>query len=159
MGKMDNIPGRQNTLEIQADQEGIYRGQCAEFCGFQHAHMGMLVIAKPKADFDTWRDQQIKAAEPPGDEERKHGEQVFLSSPCASCHTIRGTSAGGRVGPELTHMASRHYLAAGTLPTTRGSIAAWIVDPQQIKPGANMPLIQVPPQDLNALVSYLEGLK
>jgi cytochrome c oxidase subunit 2 len=159
MGKMDQIPGRQNNLEIQADREGVYRGQCAEFCGWQHAHMAMLVIAIPKAEFDKWRNHQIRAASPPNDEERKHGEQVFLSSPCVACHTVRGTSAGGRVGPDLTHVGSRQYIAAGTLQTTRGNLAAWIVDPQGIKPGANMPVIQVPPQDLNALVSYLEGLR
>jgi cytochrome c oxidase subunit II len=159
MGKMDAIPGRQNILEFQADQEGIYRGQCAEFCGYQHAHMGMLINAQPRAAFEEWRDHQIAAASSVDDEERKHGEQVFFSSPCVMCHTVRGTSAGGRVGPDLTHVGSRRYIAAGTLETTRGNLAAWIVDPQRIKPGANMPIIKVPPQDLNALAHYLEGLK
>ena len=99
MGKMDAIPGRQNILEFQADQEGIYRGQCAEFCGYQHAHMGMLINAQPRAAFEEWRDHQIAAASTVDDEERKYGEQVFLSSPCVMCHTVRGTSAGGRVDP------------------------------------------------------------
>jgi cytochrome c oxidase, subunit II len=159
IGKTDNIPGRQNVLELQADREGIYRGQCAEFCGWQHAHMGVLIIAKPKAEFESWRNQQIASASPASDDERKRGEQVFFTSPCIMCHSIRGTSAGGKVGPDLTHVGSRLTLAAGTLQNTRGNLAAWIVDPQRIKPGANMPLIQVEPRDLNALVSYLEGLK
>ncbi|QFU17501.1 cytochrome c oxidase subunit II [Microvirga thermotolerans] len=159
MGKMDNIPGRQNVIEMQADREGIYRGQCAEFCGWQHAHMSMLIVAKPKSEFDAWRDRQIASAAPPADDERRRGEQVFLTSPCIMCHSVRGTSAGGKVGPDLTHVGSRLTLAAGTLQNTRGNLAAWIVDPQRIKPGTNMPLIQVEPQDLNALVSYLEGLK
>ena len=159
MGKMDTIPGRQNVLVFQADRDGVYRGQCAEFCGWQHAHMSMLVVAQPREAFDKWRDSQIAAASAVHDEERRHGEQVFLSSPCIMCHTVRGTSAGGTVGPDLTHVGSRRYIAAGALETTRGNLAAWIVDPQRIKPGVNMPVIKVPPQDLNALVTYLEGLK
>ncbi|MCB8821792.1 cytochrome c oxidase subunit II [Microvirga rosea] len=159
MGKMDNIPGRQNVIELQADREGVYRGQCAEFCGWQHAHMAMLIVAKPKAEFENWKNQQIASASPPSDDAQKRGEQVFFTSPCVMCHSVRGTSAGGRVGPDLTHVGSRLTLAAGTLQNTRGNLAAWIVDPQRIKPGTNMPLMQINPQDLDLLVSYLEGLK
>ncbi|RDI61211.1 cytochrome c oxidase subunit II [Microvirga subterranea] len=158
-GKMDLIPGRQNTLQIQADREGSYRGQCAEFCGWQHAHMGMLIVARPKAEFDGWRDNQIRDATAPQTDERKRGEQIFFSKPCVMCHQVRGTSAGGKVAPDLTHVGSRQYIAAGTLPTTRGNIAAWIVDPQSIKPGAQMPVIKIEPDELDPLVSYLEGLK
>jgi cytochrome c oxidase subunit 2 len=158
-GKMDLIPGRQNTLQIQADREGSYRGQCAEFCGWQHAHMSVLVVARPKDAFEGWRENQIKDAEAPQNDERKRGEQVFLSKPCIMCHQVRGTTAGGRVAPDLTHVGSRQYIAAGTLPTTRGNLAAWIVDPQRIKPGAQMPVMQIEPEELDPLVSYLEGLK
>jgi cytochrome c oxidase subunit 2 len=158
-GKMDLIPGRQNTLQIQADREGTYRGQCAEFCGWQHAHMGVLIVARPKSEFEGWRDNQIKDAVAPQNDERKRGEQVFFSKPCVMCHQVRGTSAGGKVAPDLTHVGSRQYIAAGTLPTTRGNIAAWIVDPQRIKPGAQMPVIKIEPDELDPLVSYLEGLK
>lgn len=158
-GKQDLIPGRQNTLQIQADREGIYRGQCAEFCGWQHAHMGLLVIARPKGEFEGWWQHQITAAQPPRDEAQKQGEAVFFSKPCIMCHTVRGTTAGGRIGPELTHVGSRRTLAAGTLEMTRGNLAAWIVDPQGIKPGAHMPLIKIEPDELDPLVSYLEGLQ
>jgi cytochrome c oxidase subunit 2 len=137
----------------------VYRGQCAEFCGWQHAHMGMLVVAESKEDFERWRAHQIKAAEPPSDPERQKGQQVFLSSPCMMCHQVRGTQAGGKVAPDLTHIGSRQYLAAGTLPMSRGNLAAWIVDPQGIKPGAHMPLIKLQPEEIDPLVSYLEGLK
>jgi cytochrome c oxidase subunit II len=158
-GKMDAITGRQNQLQIEADRAGIYRGQCAEFCGFQHAHMGVLVVAEPKEDFETWRNQQIASALPPSDPERQRGMEIFLSKPCIMCHQIRGTDAGGKVAPDLTHVGSRRYIAAGTLETTRGNIAAWIVDPHGIKPGVHMPTIQLEPDEVQPLASYLEGLK
>src|SRR5215213_5827691 len=101
-GKMDAITGRQNQLQIQADRPGIYRGQCAEFCGFQHAHMGMLVIAEPREDFERWRNHQISSALPPSDPERQRGMEIFLTKPCIMCHQIRGTDAGGKVAPDLT---------------------------------------------------------
>jgi cytochrome c oxidase subunit II len=158
-GKMDAIPGRQNQIQIQADRPGVYRGQCAEFCGFQHAHMGMLVIADTKDDFERWRNHQITSAIPPADPERQRGMEAFLSKPCIMCHQIRGTDAGGKVAPDLTHVGSRRYIAAGTLETTRGNIAAWIVDPHGIKPGVNMPTIQLEPDEVQPLASYLEALK
>jgi cytochrome c oxidase subunit II len=158
-GKQDLITGRENEIQFTADREGVYRGQCAEFCGWQHAHMGMLVVAKPRGDFDRWREAQIKAAEPPSDPERQKGQAVFLASPCVMCHQVRGTKAGGRVAPDLTHIGSRQYLAAGTLPMSRGNLAAWIVDPQGIKPGVHMPLIKLQPEEVDPLASYLEGLK
>jgi cytochrome c oxidase subunit II len=158
-GKIDAITGRQNQLQIQADSPGIYRGQCAEFCGLQHAHMGLLFIAESKEDFERWREHQISSAIPPGDEERQRGMEVFLSKPCVMCHQIRGTDAGGKVAPDLTHVGSRRYIGAGTLETTRGNIAAWIVDPHGVKPGVNMPTIQLEPDEIQPLASYLEGLK
>jgi cytochrome c oxidase subunit 2 len=158
-GKQDLIPGRENVIQFTAGREGTYRGQCAEFCGWQHAHMGLLVVAKPKAAFERWREQQIKPADPPSEPERQKGQQVFLSKPCIMCHSVRGTPAGGRVAPDLTHVGSRLMLAAAMLPMSRGNLAAWIVDPQGIKPGAHMPLITLDPDEIDPLVSYLEGLK
>jgi cytochrome c oxidase subunit 2 len=158
-GKIDLIPGRQNELRLSANRPGVYRGQCAEFCGYQHAHMGIFVIAEPKAEFETWRDRQLAAAELPSDPERQKGMGVFLSQACIMCHAIRGTPAGGRTGPDLTHVGSRRSIAAGTLPMSRGTLAAWIVDPQAIKPGTKMPSSDLNADQVNVLVSYLEGLK
>ena len=158
-GKRDLIPGQVNYLYLRADEPGVYRGQCAEFCGYQHAKMAFVVVAEPEDAFTVWRDAQIApAAEPDTDEERQ-GHDVFVKGPCVMCHAIRGTSAGGRTGPDLTHLASRKTIAAGTLPNTRGHLAAWISDPQGIKPGSKMPSMGLPPPDLQALLSYLESLR
>jgi cytochrome c oxidase subunit 2 len=121
--------------------------------------MSMLVVAEPREAYDRWREAQIKAAEPPTEPERQKGQQVFMSKPCVMCHSVRGTQAGGRVAPDLTHLASRQTIAAGTLPMSRGTLAAWIVDPQGIKPGVHMPLIKLDPEEVDPLVSYLAGLK
>ena len=159
MGKMDLITGRENELVLQADRPGIYQGQCAEFCGMQHAYMRLLVIAEPAAAFSAWQARQLQPAQPPSDPARQRGLQVFLSQPCLMCHQIRGTQAAGMVAPDLTHLASRRMLGAGRLTNSAGNLAAWIVDPQQLKPGVNMPVMNLPPQDLRALLSYLEGLQ
>jgi cytochrome c oxidase subunit 2 len=159
MGKMDLIPGQQNQIQFTASRPGIYRGQCAEFCGWQHAHMGLVVVALPPPLFETWRKTQTAPAISPESDERKKGAEIFTSKACFMCHTIRGTPAGSRVGPDLTHFASRRSIAAATLPMSRGSIAAWVLDPQGIKPGTNMPNVQLAPDELDAVVSYLEGLQ
>jgi cytochrome c oxidase subunit 2 len=158
-GKEDLIPGRQNVITIEAAAPGRYRGQCAEFCGLQHAHMALLVIAEPRSAFDAWRQEQLAPAAEPQDAEAKLGREVLLSQPCMMCHQIRGTTAGGRMAPDLTHLGSRETIAAGTLPLTRGSLAAWIADPQALKPGSNMPRVDLDADQLNAVVAYLEGLK
>jgi cytochrome c oxidase subunit 2 len=158
-GKMDLIPGQQNELQFVVSRPGMYRGQCAEFCGLQHAHMAMLIVASTREEFDAWRDAQIKPAENPSDADAEKGRQVFLSRTCMMCHTIRGTPAGSRVGPDLTHLSSRRYLAAGTLAMSRGNLAAWIIDPQGIKPGANMPHTDLDAEELDALAGYLTVLK
>ncbi|WP_225768547.1 cytochrome c oxidase subunit II [Inquilinus sp. Marseille-Q2685] len=158
-GKGDLIPGRQNVITVKADAPGRYRGQCAEFCGLQHAKMALLVIAEPRAEFDAWREAQLAPAAEPQEAEARRGRDVFLSRPCLMCHQIRGTSAGARSGPELTHFASRETIAAGVLPMTRGALAAWIADPQAVKPGSNMPRVRLDADELNALVAYLEALK
>jgi cytochrome c oxidase subunit II len=159
MGKIDLIPGRQNYLRFKADTPGVYRGQCAEFCGLQHAHMGILVIAEPVDEFERWRDAQRRTAVAPSDPERQAGHDAFLKRPCVMCHSIRGTDAGGRTGPDLTHVGGRRTIGAGTLPVTRGSLAAWIVDPHGVKPGVDMPLIKLDPDELNDISAYLESLK
>jgi cytochrome c oxidase subunit 2 len=159
MGKQDLIPGQENDLRFVAERPGLYRGQCAEFCGLQHARMGLLVVAEEEAAFNRWRDAQIAPAETPTEPERITGLKAFLSRPCVMCHTVRGTDAGGKVAPDLTHVGSRKHLAASTLPMSRGNLAAWIVDPHGIKPGVNMPTIKLDPDDINAIAAYLEGLK
>jgi len=159
-GKQDLIPGRSNALTIRAERAGLYRGQCAEFCGLQHAHMALLVVAQEAADFEGWRGSQLAPAAPaPDDPEAARGRQVFLSGACAACHTVRGTSASGATGPDLTHIGSRQYIAAGLLPTTRGSLAAWIADPQTLKPGNNMPAVALAPEELRAVSAYMASLK
>ncbi|MBV8564827.1 MAG: cytochrome c oxidase subunit II [Methylobacteriaceae bacterium] len=159
MGKEDLIPGRENSIRFTAARAGIYRGQCAEFCGAQHAHMALLVVAQEKPDFDAWRDGQIRSADDPNEPERQKGLAAFLAKPCVMCHAVRGTSAAARVGPDLTHVGSRMTLAAGTLPLSRGTLAAWLADPQGVKPGSQMPFVQLDPDELNAISAYLEGLK
>jgi len=158
-GKQDLIPGRDNRLMFTALEPGVYRGQCAEFCGLQHAHMSLFVIAEPPDRFEAWLKAQLdRAAEPVSDEE-KTGRGVVIGKACAACHTVRGTSAAGVLGPDLTHVASRSYIAAGVLPTTRGSLAAWVADPQTIKPGNNMPLVSLTGDELRAVSAYLASLK
>jgi cytochrome c oxidase subunit 2 len=159
MGKQDLIPGRTNYLTIQADKAGLYRGQCAEFCGLEHAHMAILVFAQSQADFERWRQQQLTLAQSPGAPDRLAGLQTFLSHPCASCHTISGTDAGGRMGPDLTHFGSRATIAAGRLPNTARDLDAWLRDPQELKPGATMPKVDLTRNERAQLVAYLEALK
>jgi cytochrome c oxidase subunit 2 len=158
-GKMDLIPTHQNTIWMRADRPGAFRGQCAEFCGLQHANMGLLVVAEPPAEFEAWRRAQVAPARVPHTPDEVRGQAAFTSLPCALCHSIRGTPAGGRTGPDLTHLATRRTIAAGTLPNTRGHLAGWIVDPQGIKPGNAMPQSLLEPDDLQALVSYLGSLQ
>jgi len=159
-GKTDLIPGRVNETSITARRAGVYRGQCAEFCGFQHAHMALDAVAVPAAEFESWRESRLKPAPTPTPEDqlRSEGMQVFLTSPCVMCHTIRGTSASSRVGPDLTHVAGRRTIAAGALPYSRGILGGWIVNPQSIKPGSQMPDIQLEPDQLQALLAYLDSL-
>ncbi len=157
--KIDMIPGHSNRVLLYADRPGVYRGQCAEFCGLQHANMAMAVHAQPWPQFRRWLRNMARPAAAPSDPLRRRGEQVFLSSTCAGCHTIRGTPAAGEVGPDLTHLATRGTLAALTIPNNRRELAAWIRDPQHIKPGNKMPGLNLNHRDLRALVAYLSGLR
>jgi cytochrome c oxidase subunit 2 len=158
-GKKDAFPDHDTAIWLRADKEGEYDGQCAEFCGYQHAQMRMQVIAESEDKFQKWLKNARKSAPEPQTEMQKRGQQVFLGTTCVMCHTIQGTNAGARLGPNLTHVAGRKRIAAGTLPNLRGHLAGWIVDPQKIKPGVRMPQNPLAPQDLQALLEYIETLK
>jgi cytochrome c oxidase subunit II len=158
-GKRDLIPGRPIEGWLQADTAGIWDGECAEFCGHQHAKMRFVLVAEPPESFEAWYERQLQPASEPSDSSARRGRQVFLSSSCPMCHAVNGTPAGSRVGPDLTHLASRPRIAAGTMPNTRGHLAAWIVDPQRIKPGVRMPANAFSSGDLQALLDYLETLR
>jgi cytochrome c oxidase subunit II len=158
-GKTDLMTGHQTVTWLQADRPGTYRGQCAEYCGHQHAHMALLVVAEPPEQFNAWLENERRPAPPPVTPDQQRGQQLFLTRTCVMCHTIRGTEAGSRAGPELTHLAGRQTIAAGTLANNRANLAAWVADPQRVKPGNRMPPSELSGDELNALVSYLESLK
>jgi cytochrome c oxidase subunit 2 len=158
-GKKDLIPGRTATIQLRADKAGVYRGQCAEFCGLQHAFMAFFVKAVPPAQFEEWLAHQRKPAADPAGEREKRGQALFLSGSCMLCHAIQGTPANAHKAPDLTHVASREMLAAGRLPNTPEQLAAWIANPHESKPGVNMPAHRVASADLEALVAYLGTLK
>ena len=159
-GKRDMVPGRMTGLTLHADKPGVYRGQCAEYCGTQHARMALHVVAETPAAFETWLARERQDAAAPGDAFLERGRQAFIGQRCAACHTIRGVAGGARLGPDLTHVGSRLHIAAGTLRNHRGTLAGWIADPQSIKPGARMPAANdIDGETLRALAAYLEHLK
>ena len=158
-GKKDLIPGHDDEAWIQANQPGVYRVQCAEFCGAEHAKMSMFVVAETPERFAAWLAHQRAPAGVPTDSLAARGRLVFEAGSCAVCHAVASTLAAGRVGPDLTHVASRLTLAAGTLPNTTGNLAGWILDPQTIKPGAKMPASELAPRDFQALLAYLGTLR
>lgn len=158
-GKTDLVPGRQNSTWLQIDRPGVYRGQCAEYCGLQHAHMALVVVAEPEDAFQRWVAAQRQPAPAPSTPEQTRGLNIVERGPCAMCHTIRGTQAGGRMGPDLTHFASRSTIAAGTAPNTPGYLAGWIADPQHLKPGNRMPPTGLASEDLQAVVAYVGSLR
>ena len=159
-GKRDIVPGRVNHLQVEATQPGVYRGQCAEFCGEGHARMALHVVASAPAEFDAWLAAQAKPAAVPGSALLVQGQQAFIAQRCNACHTVRGVAEESRLGPDLTHVGSRLYLAAGTLTNQRGNIAHWIANTQTVKPGARMPSSSdIDPATLNALAAWLEQLK
>ena len=157
--KIDMIPGRRNRVLLYADRAGRYRGQCAEYCGPQHAHMAMYVFAHPPDRFRAWLAAQGRPRRAPRTEAQSRGEQAFLFNQCASCHTIRGTPARGEVGPDLTHVGSRTTLAALTIRNAPDQLAHWISEPQQVKPGNRMPRLDLSARDVQSLTDYLESLK
>jgi cytochrome c oxidase subunit 2 len=156
--KLDMIPGKDNELVLEADRPGVYRGQCAEFCGLQHANMAFFVVADPPARFRAWLDGMAAPATAPAGASERRGLRVFLGEGCGGCHTIRGTDADGRLGPDLTHLAARSTLAAGTIPNSTGDLAGWILDPQHAKPGNKMPGFDLRGSELQDLVAYLRSL-
>jgi cytochrome c oxidase subunit 2 len=158
-GKKDLIPGRTATLRLRADKPGTYRGQCAEFCGLEHALMALLVQAEPNERYEAWAAAQRQPAPEPATGLARRGQEVFLGKTCVMCHTIGGTTANAVLGPDLTHLMSRQTIAAGMFPNNRGHLAGWIADPQALKPGVNMPANALAPDDLQALLAYLETLK
>jgi cytochrome c oxidase subunit 2 len=158
-GKKDLIPGHETTFQLRADKPGTYRGQCAEFCGLQHAFMAFEVTAVSPEEFQRWQEAQRKPASEPANERQRRGRELFVTGTCQMCHAIQGTTANARKAPDLTHVASRRTLAAGRLANTPENLAAWIVDPHRFKPGVNMPPHAAGPQDLDALVAYLGALK
>ncbi len=158
-GKLDLNPGSTNSMLVQADEPGMYRGFCAEFCGVQHARMQFVVVAVPEEEYRAWVQAQQQPAPEPVDEAIRTGQQVFLGSSCVYCHTVRGTNASGKVGPDLTHLASRQTIGAGILPNNRGALAGWIVDPQHLKPGNLMPATRLESGELQAMLDYLGTLR
>ena len=157
-GKADLIPGQSNHLSFTASSAGTYRGQCAEFCGLEHARMAFVVIAEPPDAFQAWAKAERADAVTPTGAQATAGEQVFVNGSCAGCHTVRGTTAVGVLGPDLTHVGSRQTIAALTLPNTTDGMRKWLSDTQGVKPGAHMPQIDLTPDEVSALVAYLEGL-
>jgi len=158
-GKTDLIAGKPNTTWIEADNPGVYRGQCAEYCGLQHANMIFDVVAQRPADYQVWVTRQQQGAPPAATTDLLHGEQVFLSQPCVACHTVRGTPARGTVGPDLTDFGDRLSIGAGAVPNTPGYLGGWIIDSQGVKPGNKMPPIELPAQDLQDLIAWLESMR
>ena len=159
-GKRDVVPGQVNELTFVATVPGMYVGQCAEFCGLSHANMRFRTFVDSQDDFAKWDKAQLAgpAAAPANDHLASNGAKVFADSPCTTCHMIQGVSKG-YIGPDLTHFGSRTTLAAGVLQNTPENVARWIENPQEIKPGANMPALLLPGEKMNALVAYLESLK
>jgi len=158
-GKRDLIPGYTTALWLQADRSGVFRGQCAEFCGMQHAHMSLDVVAESDREFEGWLEAMRQSEREPQDPTVRRGRDVFMQARCAGCHAIRGTDAAGQIAPDLTHIATRSTLGAGTLPNTPENLAAWVRDPQRVKPGNQMPANPLTADDLQALVAYLETLR
>jgi cytochrome c oxidase subunit 2 len=159
-GKVDLIPGHTNFVRLEASRVGSFPGQCAEYCGAQHAHMRLLVVAQPADEYAAWTQQQVKPAADPTTAIARAGEQTFVAGPCSLCHQVRGTNSGGRVGPDLTHVGSRQYLAANTIPNNDAYLEAWITHAQSFKPEAQMPdLTQFDGRQLQGLVAYLRQLQ
>lgn len=156
-GKTDAVPGQVNTTWLEADTPGVYVGQCTEFCGAQHAHMGLRVVAEPRDTFEAWLADQLTPAAAPNDQVAAAGQETFRRR-CAACHAVRGTAAGGAFGPDLSHLATRTTLAAGTVPNTPGFLSAWIADPQHLKPGTRMPDVALSGSELEQVRAYLATL-
>lgn len=158
-GKIDAVPGRETSLVLEASEPGRYTGRCAEYCGLQHAWMLFEVVAHESDDYERWVEREAGDAIGPEGELERRGREVFVDNACVGCHTIRGVSERGGAGPDLTHLASREELGAGVVPNDEEQLRGWVVNPQAIKPGVNMPPQQLSNEQLDALVAYLESLE
>jgi cytochrome c oxidase subunit 2 len=158
-GKKDLIPGHENVVWIQADQPGVFGGQCAEFCGLQHAHMRLEIIAETPDSFDAWRSHQLATPAEPANDQLRHGRDVFLAGTCIMCHSVAGTPARAGAGPDLSHVGGRRMIASGSLTNTTEHLAQWISDPGKTKPGVLMPPNPMRSEDLDALAAWLASLK
>ncbi|MBR8143292.1 cytochrome c oxidase subunit II [Burkholderia sp. AU19243] len=158
-GKKDMIPGRDATIAFRVDKPGRYRGQCAEYCGLEHALMAFVVVAEPQAQFDAWVAQQRRPAVDAPSSFAQAGQRVFVAGACATCHTVRGTPASGTLGPDLTHVMSRSMLAGGTFPNDRAHLARWLRTPGALKPGTTMPPSTLSPMEQQAVIAWLETLR
>jgi cytochrome c oxidase subunit 2 len=158
-GKMDVIPGKVNVIDVSPHRAGWFRGQCAEFCGLQHAHMAFDVKVESAPEFAAWLRRQAAPGGAPGDETAARGQAIVSATSCGLCHTVRGTAANGRAGPDLTHVGARRSIAAGTLPMSRGALQGWIAQPQALKPGTMMPPVPLSGADADAVSAYLAGLQ
>jgi cytochrome c oxidase subunit 2 len=159
-GKLDMIPGHVNRLRVEADHEGVFRGQCAEYCGGPHAKMAFYVFAQPKEEFERWLANERAIARQPDNAFLALGQKLFLENACATCHAIRGTRATGQLGPDLTHVGSRSSIGAGILPNNVGTLAGWIASSQHLKPENRMPSFNTfSGEELRALAAYLASLQ
>jgi cytochrome c oxidase subunit 2 len=157
--KMMTVPGHPNHIWIEADAPGRYPGSCSEFCGTEHAWMRFTVVAEPPAQFAAWEQAQLQASAPPAGGPAAQGEQIFMQMSCVNCHAINGTAAHARVGPDLTHLEARGQLCAGLMDNTPDNLRRWLRNPQQVKPGAEMPNFEFTDDQVNDLAAYLETLK
>ena len=158
-GKRDMVPGRVNELTLHATEPGSYLGECTEFCGIQHANMRFNVVAVPPEEYQDWLDRMAEPAAEPQTTAEVAGYETFMSASCIGCHAIRGTPADGQVGPALTHFASREWLGAGAAPNDRGHLGGWVVNAQSLKPGNEMPPVEIEAERLSDLLTYLESLE
>lgn len=158
-GKQDLIPGRTNEIRLLPTKVGYYRGECAEFCGFQHAKMSFDVVVESQRDFEAWKEQQLASAKVPSDPKQQAGHDVFMQSACPMCHSVSGTQASASVAPDLSHIASRRTLAAGAFDNTPEHMRRWLENPQREKPGNHMPKVDLTSEQLDSLVAYMEALK
>ncbi len=158
-GKTDAVNGQTNVMWLEARTAGIYRGECAEYCGVQHANMSLTVVAEDSTAFAAWLAAQRAPAGPAGEPVTASGAAVFLTARCAACHTVRGSGAHGVEGPDLTHLATRATLGAGLFANTQGNLAGWVSNAPALKPGIEMPPTQVGASQLRVLLAYLESLR
>ena len=159
-GKVDLIPGQPNFIRLEASQPGTFVGQCAEYCGAEHARMRLLAVVEPPEGYETWLAMQRMPGKAPTTMDAIAGEQIFISGPCAMCHTVRGTIAGGRVAPDLTHIGSRAMIASNSYQNNDAYLEAWVTHAQSLKPEAEMPnLTQFSGEELKHLVAYLRQLQ